>query len=96
MVSATRSGVVPKAFSRSAVTGRSLAATMSAALRSTASRPAWLSGLASENAKPALVVASASKPACASRRAEPASHAFATMNGPGRACSARNAAPFSD
>ena len=29
MVSATRSGVVPKAFSRSAVTGRSLAATIS-------------------------------------------------------------------
>jgi len=46
-------------------------------------------------ARPRLVVASASKPSDASRRAVPASHGFGMMNAPGRSCIARNAAAFS-
>src|SRR5579862_8913496 len=42
-----------------------------------------------------LVVASASKPRCASRRAVPASHGFGMMNAPSRSWSARKARAFS-
>jgi hypothetical protein len=39
-----------------------------------------------DKAKPALVVASASKPNAVKMRADPASHALAITNAPGRLC----------
>src|SRR5262245_3576941 len=46
-------------------------------------------------ARPRLVVARASKPSDASRRAVPASHGFGMTKAPGRSCSRRKAAAFS-
>src|SRR5262249_6003524 len=45
-------------------------------------------------ASPRLVVASASNPRVAKRRAVPASHGLGMMNAPGRSCSARKAVAF--
>ena len=74
MVSATPAGSSAKAFSRSAETGRRVAATMAAACPSTSSRVTSPSMRPSVAAKPPLVVASAAKPSEASSRADPASH----------------------
>src|SRR5262249_30059708 len=92
IVSAQAAGSSPKPFSRSAETGSGVASTIARAFLSVSSRltaPSE-SGLPSENAKPALVVASASKPSDANSLADPASHAFGTTNRPGLSCRCRN------
>src|SRR5688572_5028733 len=94
IVSATVFSSSPKPFSRSALTGRSVAAAISVTCASIRSRPTWLSSTPMENANPALVVASASKPSFASIFAVPTSQGFGMMKASGRACSARNASAF--
>src|SRR5262249_21388245 len=61
----------------------------------TASRPAALSCLPMERAKPMLVVARASKPKCSSIRAVPASQGLGMMKALLRSCKVRKAFPFS-
>src|SRR6266404_5771076 len=58
-------------------------------LRSHVSAPSE-SGIPCENAKPALVVASAGNPSCCRYRAEPTSHGFGITKQPD-SCRARNA-----
>src|SRR5580704_5150720 len=62
---------------------------MYARLRSQVSAPSE-SGSPCENAKPALVVASAGNPSCCRYRAEPTSHGFGITKQPA-SCRARNA-----
>jgi hypothetical protein len=80
-VSATSAGDVPKQCSRSALTGSSVAAASAAAWPIASSRVTPPSGRPSELAKPALVVASAGKPRCASSLALPGSQALAITSG---------------
>src|SRR5688572_25048661 len=94
IVSATVFSSSPNPFSRSALTGRSVDAAISVTCASIRSRPTWLSRTPIENANPALVVASASKPSFASIFAVPTSQGFGMMNASLRACSARNASAF--
>src|SRR5262245_3441348 len=68
---------------------------MAATCASISSRSTSPSRMPCENAYPALVVASASNPSVASSRAVPGSHGLGMMNARSRACSARNACPFS-
>ena len=95
-VSAQSSGDGPYPSSRSADTGRDVAATMSRAFASasaldTAARPSRRPRV---KAKPAEVVAMASNPSPVRMRALPASHAFGSTKQPCR-CSAwkRSAVP---
>ncbi len=90
MVSATPAGSSANAFSRSAETGRLVAATIAAACPSASSRVTAPSRRPSVAANPPLVVASAAKPSEASSRAEPASHGFGSSSGSGPSCRARN------
>src|SRR6185369_12496637 len=80
-------------FSRSALTGRSVASAIIRQFSMMASR--LTVALPSVLARPRLVVASASNPIAASNFAVPASHGLGMMKAPGRACSARNASAFS-
>src|SRR5579859_8082808 len=66
---------------------------MAAALASASERPTAPSpsGLPSEKANPALVVARASNPAPARSRAEPASQGLGSRKQPARSCRARKA-----
>src|SRR6202453_227385 len=94
-VCATPSGSSAKPFSRSAETGRSVAATIAAACARASSRLTEPSERPSVTANPELVVASAWKPNEASSFADPWSHGFGSSSGfPGR-CSSRNLAAFS-
>src|SRR6185437_7829843 len=81
--------------SKSAFTGRSVAATISRQCASTASISMLLSACARDHAKPELVVASALKPSAASACAEPASQGFGIRKQPD-SCSLRNAARRAD
>src|SRR4051794_14858831 len=93
MVSATPSGSWANAFSRSAETGRSVAAAIAAAWPIASSRVTPPSSRPSVAAWPLLVVASASKPSEPSRTAEPASHGLGMSSGaPGRWSSRKRAA----
>ena len=74
MVSATPSGSSAKQFSRSADTGTSTAATSSPQWPSTSSLSIAPSSRPRLAAKPPLVVASASNPSEANKRADPTSH----------------------
>ena len=80
-----------KQSSRSADTGRSVAATIAAACSIASARVTDPSCRPSVVAKPLLVVASASKPSDASSRAEPASHGLGMSSGVPGTCSAANA-----
>ena len=84
MVSAQVSGSSPKPFSRSAETGNEVASTIARAFASVSSRPIApsASGLPTENANPALVVASASNPSFASMLADPASQGLGIVKMP--------------
>ncbi len=86
MVSATAAGSSAKAFSRSADTGRSVAATMTAAWTRASSLLTEPSFRPSVAAKPELVVASASNPSDASSLAEPRSHGFGSRRGSPARC----------
>ena len=90
MVSATPAGSSANAFSRSAETGRLVAAAIAAACPSASSRVTAPSRRPSVAANPPLVVASAAKPSEASSRAEPASHGLGSSSGSGPSCRARN------
>ena len=81
-------------FSRSALTGRSVASAIARQFSRMASRLTL--ALPSVLARPRLVVASASKPIAASSLAVPASQGLGMMKAPGRACSARKASAFSN
>ncbi|CAM5559882.1 hypothetical protein SALBM311S_03594 [Streptomyces alboniger] len=83
MVSATSSGVSPNPLSRSAVTGRVVAATIDLALSRMFSRVREPSGRPQAWARPAPVVASAEKPSPVRTRAVPASHGLGTTKGSG-------------
>src|ERR1700761_9530658 len=92
-VSATPSGSSANPFSRSADTGTSLADAIWAAWVIASSRVTEPSRRPSDAAKPLLVVARASKPSAASRRAEPISHGLGMSSGaPGRCSSKKRAA----
>jgi hypothetical protein len=93
IASAAALGSSAPPFSRSTLTGNSVASTMTRqfsinACRVTAVRPSIL-------ASPRLVVASASKPIAASSFAVPASQGLGMMKARGRRCSARNNSAFS-
>ena len=83
IVSATASGAFEKPFSRSADTGRSVAATIVWQCASASSRLTLPSRRPSTPAWAPLDVASAGKPRAASARAEPPSHALAMTNARG-------------
>src|SRR5919198_146500 len=89
-VEATPDGSSAKAFSRSAETGRSVAATIEAACASASRRVTVPSSRPSVAAWPLLVVASAWKPSQASSLADPASHGFGSSSGRWSWCRARN------
>src|SRR5689334_9063957 len=89
MVSATVSGASPYPFSRSPLTGSSVAPASADTCCIIVPRSTVVSGLPNENAMPALVVANASKPKCASMRADPTSQGLGMMKAPPRECSAR-------
>ena len=93
MVSATASGASPKPFSRSAETGKGVASTIVRACARASSRviAPSASRRPSVNAKPALVVASASKPSPARIRAVPTSQGLGMTKAPARRCRAQNA-----
>ena len=91
-VSATSSGESAKPFSRSALTGRSVAPTRSAAWASASSRVTLPSLRPRVAACPALVVASAWKPTTARALAVPTSQALASSSGSGPWWSARKRA----
>jgi len=95
IVSATSSGRSPNPFSKSAETGRSVAATISAMFRRVSSRRTRLapSRRPRVNARPPLVVPSAANPSLASARAVPASQGFGSTNVPA-SCSFANATPL--
>ena len=95
MVSAAASGASPKPFSRSAETGRSVAAAMAPQCASASSRVTAPSRRPSTPACAPLEVASAGNPSAARARAEPASHAFAITNARGPRCRARRVAALS-
>src|SRR5439155_2196132 len=80
-------------FSRSALTGRSVASAIVRQFSMMASR--LTVALPSVLARPRLVVASASNPIAASSFAVPASQGLGMMKAPGRVCSARSASAFS-
>ena len=90
MVSATAAGSSAKAFSRSAETGRSVAATMTAEWTRVSSRLTEPSFRPSDAAKPELVVARASNPRDASSLAEPRSHGLGSRRGSPARCRDRN------
>src|SRR5215475_8932887 len=81
-------------FSRSALTGRSVASAMTRQFSRISAR--LTVALPSELATPRLVVASASNPIAASSRAVPASQGFGMMKAPGRSCRARKVLAFSN
>ena len=95
MVSAAALGASPKPFSRSAETGRAVAATMARACASASSRVTFPSRRPSVPAQAPLDVASAAKPSPARTRAEPASHGLGITKAPGRSWRARNRAALS-
>ena len=90
MVSATPDGSSAKPFSRSAETGRSVAATMTAECTMASSRLTEPSLRPKVAAKPELVVARASNPSDASSLAEPRSQGFGIRSGSPARCMARN------
>ena len=90
MVSATPAGSSAKAFSRSAETGRSVAATITAACTMASSLVTEPSLRPRVAAKPELVVARASNPSDASSLAEPRSQGFGIRSGSPARCKARN------
>src|SRR6266511_3911311 len=94
-VSATSAGSSPKAFSRSAETGRSVASTIEAAWPTASSRVTDPSSRPRVAAWPLLVVASAWNPSEASSLAEPWSHALGISSGRSPWCRARNLVAFS-
>ena len=81
MVVATPSGSSAKPFSRSALTGSSVASTMVAACARASSRVTDPSSRPSGAANPELVVANAVKPREAKSRAVPRSHGFGSRRG---------------
>src|SRR4051812_34665960 len=87
---ATPSGSRAKPYSKSAFTGTPTASAIWRRCSSASSRRTPLSGRASDQACPALVVASASKPICSSATALPVSHGFGITKQPA-ACSRRKA-----
>jgi hypothetical protein len=93
MVPAAVFGSSAPQFSRSALTGKSVAAEIIRQFSMMASRLTLVPP--NVRANPRLVVASASNPTAASSFAVPASQGFGMMKAPGRACSARNASAFS-
>src|SRR5512135_2254610 len=95
IVSAAASGESPYPFSRSAATGRSVASTICRAFSSASFRPTDPSGLPSENASPALVVVSASKPRLSRIFPVPASQGFGMTKAPGRSWRAWKRTAFS-
>src|SRR5919108_3039918 len=95
IVSSALSGLSPLPLSRSAETGRSVAATISRQWWIIASKPTAPSGRPREKAKPALVVASALKPSEVKSLAVPISHGLGMTNALGAWCSARNILPLS-
>src|SRR5262249_7967977 len=90
MVSAAADGASPKPFSRSAETGRSVAATMARAWASASSRATLPSRRPSTPAAAPLDVASAWKPSAARARAEPASPGVGITKAPGPSWRAGN------
>src|SRR5438067_8502154 len=94
-VSATSSDPSPNAFSKSADTGSSVAATIVAACDSASSLVTDPSRRPRVAACPLLVVASASNPSDASSLAAPASHALGISNGASRWCNSRKCWAFS-
>ena len=95
MVSAASAGASAKHFSRSALTGRSVASAMARQCASASSRVTLPSRRPSVPASAPLEVASAWKPSAARMRAEPASHGFGITNAPGASWRARKRAAFS-
>jgi len=95
IVSATSADSSAKAFSRSAETGRSVAATITAACTRASSLLTEPSLRPRVAAKPELVVARASKPSDASSLAEPRSHGFGNRSGSPARCKARNRSALS-
>ncbi|SRR5712691_572553 len=85
----TPSGLPENPSSRSAETGRVVAAAIAAACPSACSLLAEPSGRPNVAAKPLLVVASAGKPSHSRSLAEPASHGFGISSGPLPWCSSR-------
>ena len=92
---ATPSGSSAKQFSRSADTGRSVAATIEAACARASSRLTEPSSRPRVAANPLLVVARASNPSQASSLADPASQGLGMSSGIGPPCSERNCAALS-
>src|SRR5215472_11145342 len=92
MIAAASSGSSAYPFSRSAFTGRSVAAAISRQLAISSSRviESVPSIRPQELENPRLVVANASKASEASNFAVPASQGLGMMKIPGRSCSARN------
>src|SRR5207244_11678688 len=91
-VSATPPGSSGKQRSLSTLSGSEVAAASAATWATSSSRVTVWSTLPIDQANPALVVASASKPHEASSRAEPMSHGLGITNSCSRACSARKLA----
>src|SRR5918992_3110701 len=94
-VSATPSGSSAKPFSRSAVTGSSVAWTTCAACSTASSRVTRPSARPRVAANPLLVVARAWKPREASSTADPRSHGLGSSSGRRPRCRARNPLAFS-
>src|SRR4030095_8069701 len=96
IISAAARGSWAYPLSRSAFTGRSVASEITRQLASTSARLTALapSTWPSMFERPRLVVASASKPRLASRRAVPASQGLGMMNARARSWRARNVAAF--
>ena len=92
---ATAAGSSPNPFSRSADTGRAVAATIAAAWTRASSRLTEPSSRPRLAANPLLVVARASYPTQARIRADPASQGFGSSSGPSRWCSSRKRAAWS-
>src|SRR4051812_10739931 len=91
-VSATPPGSSGKPRSLSTLSGSGVAAATSETCLTSSSRVTCMSRFPSVHAKPALVVASASKPSDASSFAEPTSHGLGMTKTPSRSCSSRKVA----